>query len=48
MGFSPAQVKEMTLWEFQCAFVAWAKFHGVLGRAEQAVTLERLQELGIE
>lgn len=50
MGFAPAQVKVMSLWEFQCAFAAWARFHGAKGGGVDApaITIERLLELGVE
>lgn len=49
MGFTPSQVREMSLWEFHSAFTAWAKFNGVkLDGPGEAMTIERLHELGVE
>ncbi|MBA4797017.1 MAG: hypothetical protein H2043_06415 [Rhizobiales bacterium] len=29
MGYSPADVDEMTLWEFECCVVGWRRANGV-------------------
>lgn len=49
MGFAPPQIKLMSLWEFQCAFAAWARFHGIKSdKRSEGLTIERLHELGVE
>lgn len=49
MGFTPPQIKLMSLWEFQCAFAAWARFNGAKSdKPSEGMTIERLHELGVE
>ncbi|SEB79641.1 hypothetical protein [Rhodobacter sp. 24-YEA-8] len=39
----------MSLWEYTCAFTAWAKFHGATGgKSDMSMSIERLRELGVE
>ncbi|MFB9222071.1 hypothetical protein [Paracoccus cavernae] len=49
MGFTPAQIGQMTPWEYACCFDGWQKAHGGADRgAGKPMSLERLRELGIE
>lgn len=48
MGFTPAQVGQMTVWEYMCCFDGWEKAHGGKSQKGKPMTLERLRELGIE
>lgn len=49
MGFSPAQVDEMTKWEFWACLDGCADQIGLKSNnGGKAMSLDRLQELGIE
>lgn len=47
MGFTPQQVKEMTFWEFACAWEGFKHFNGVKSKEEGTASIERLRELGL-
>lgn len=47
MGFSPAQVQEMSPWEFMACADGFAMMHGAKAPAEE-ISDERLAAMGIE
>lgn len=49
MGMTPAQLDGMTLWEFDCAWKGYRKFHTVPDEDERppAMSDDLLSELGI-
>jgi len=49
MGWTPRQLDDVTLWEFDCALAGWKKFHAAEEEDEgpPAMSDERLAELGI-
>lgn len=49
MGFAPDQVGRMTPWEFTACLDRYGRMNGWdMGPAAPAMSLERMQELGIE
>ena len=50
MGFAPAQVDAMSLWEFNACADAFAKAHGSKSKSDGGGEMsdERLRELGID
>lgn len=49
MGFSPAQVGEMTPWEFMACLEGYGRSQGwETGPKDKPMSIERLRELGIE
>lgn len=46
MGFSPREVGQMTLWEFECAYAGWSKANGPEQKAP-SMSDDRMAELGI-
>jgi len=51
IGFSPRQVDEMTLWEFNACAATYAKAHGAensAGGGGKDIPDDRLRELGID
>ncbi|MGB0855028.1 MAG: hypothetical protein ACPGSI_17155 [Pikeienuella sp.] len=48
MGFTPAQVDEMSLWEFSCCRSAYSAHHGGETQKRGDIEEDRLRELGIE
>lgn len=49
MGFTPAQVGEMTPWEFMACLDGYGRSQGWKAKeGGKVMSLERLQELGIE
>lgn len=48
MGFTPAQVDAMTLWEFTACVEGYAAAHGAEGRPEgEPMSLDRMRDLGL-
>jgi hypothetical protein len=50
MGWTPRELDRVTLWEWECAWVAWKKFHTASGEEEEKppeISDERMAELGI-
>jgi hypothetical protein len=47
MGYSPRQVDEMTLWEFNACYDAWKIANGIKSRRGGDISEERLAKLGI-
>lgn len=50
IGFTPAQVDEMSLWEFNACADAFARANGAKGKSggDGDMSDERLRELGID
>jgi len=48
MGFTPRDVDDMTLWEFNCCVEGYRKAHAAEKEAPPEMDDERLAELGIE
>jgi len=49
MGYTPRQVDEMTLWEFECCFDAHQKQNGKSKKSGNGdIDDHRLREMGIE
>ena len=49
MGWTPREMDDATLWEFECAWAGWRKFHAASGDddAPPEMSDERLAEMGI-
>jgi len=49
MGWTPRELDRVTLWEFECAWAGFRKFHASPAEEEapQPMSDERLAELGI-
>lgn len=48
MGFSPRDVDDMTLWEFQCCAEGYREAHSTEQEAAPEMDDDRLAALGIE
>lgn len=48
MGFTPQQINEMGLWEFQSAVVGYAESHGAKANKTTEIDESRLRDMGIE
>jgi hypothetical protein len=48
MGFTPRDVDQMTIWEFNACFDGWKAANGVKPRGKGDISEERLAEMGIE
>ena len=48
MGFSPRDVDDMTLWEFQCCYDGYRKANETEERPPPEMTDDKLSALGIE
>lgn len=48
MGFSPAQVDDMTTWEFHHCLQGFEEFHSTEEKPAPGMDDDRLAELGIE
>lgn len=48
MGFSPRDVDDMTLWEFQCCVDGYRQAHLIEKESAPEMDDDRLAELGIE
>lgn len=48
MGFTPRDVDQMTIWEFNACYDGWKIANGVKPRGKGDISEERLAEMGIE
>jgi hypothetical protein len=48
MGFTPSDIDDMTLWEFDCCYEGYQKAHQTEEQAPPPMADDQLAELGVQ